>query len=583
MAEYYTVLKRAISGIDPKLSDARRTVYDKARNALIGQLKAVDPPLTTAEISRQRLELEEAIRRVERESAAGLGSPPPQAPPRPPPQYAAPPIAARPAPSPTPRSEAPRGEGQSNPQDVFRRAIQEAGMRGDAAGREPAERSRVTARVAAARHSATAPDLKRPGRPADEQRPAAREPVRRTPPPPPPPPEPQDEPAQFERYDPSEEYVPASGYRLPASVPAETRNPEPSIAPEYDQEWDEAGDAEPAPVLRAQPGPQVDSRDRLAFTQKKRRGRGNPEAEAPEPDFDEDAKPRRSRLPGLILAILIIGVVGGLGALGWSQRAVLTDLLASFESSTPPAISEAPSEPAVPAADSGKNDDRLLAGDAPAADVRTVGAREDTAPAMAAAPAADSVPQAPAAPAAGDPLVAQKAILYEEPVGDAGDGAGVTAINAAVTWRFINDGPNGPEVEARLDVPERDMSVRFSFHKNSDETLPASHLIEVTVDTPASFPGQDITEVPRVVMKSSEEERGQPLVGAAAKVADGFFWVALSANQNDIASNVALLRARNWIDLPFVYGTGQRAILTFEKGTPGERVFEEAFAAWGTG
>ena len=48
MAEYYTVLKRAISGIDPNIPDARRTVYDKARNALIGQLKAVDPPLTTA-------------------------------------------------------------------------------------------------------------------------------------------------------------------------------------------------------------------------------------------------------------------------------------------------------------------------------------------------------------------------------------------------------------------------------------------------------------------------------------------------------------------------------------------------------
>ena len=45
MAEYYTVLKRAISGIDPNIPDARRTVYDKARNALIGQLKAVDPPL----------------------------------------------------------------------------------------------------------------------------------------------------------------------------------------------------------------------------------------------------------------------------------------------------------------------------------------------------------------------------------------------------------------------------------------------------------------------------------------------------------------------------------------------------------
>ena len=75
MAEYYTVLRRAIAGIDPNLPETRRAVYDKARNALIGQLKAVDPPLTTAEISRQRLELEEAIRRVEREARASMAGP----------------------------------------------------------------------------------------------------------------------------------------------------------------------------------------------------------------------------------------------------------------------------------------------------------------------------------------------------------------------------------------------------------------------------------------------------------------------------------------------------------------------------
>ena len=48
--------------------ETRRAVYDKARNALIGQLKAIVPPLPTSEISRQRLELEEAIRRAEREA-----------------------------------------------------------------------------------------------------------------------------------------------------------------------------------------------------------------------------------------------------------------------------------------------------------------------------------------------------------------------------------------------------------------------------------------------------------------------------------------------------------------------------------
>src|SRR6476659_7620510 len=102
MAEYYTVLKKAIGSLDSNQAEARRTVYDKARNALIGQLKAVDPPLTTAEISRQRLELEEAIRKVEREAAAN------PAPVRTPARPAAPPPAPSPvrmAPVPMPANE----------------------------------------------------------------------------------------------------------------------------------------------------------------------------------------------------------------------------------------------------------------------------------------------------------------------------------------------------------------------------------------------------------------------------------------------------------------------------------------------
>ncbi|MCB1496388.1 MAG: hypothetical protein KDJ86_11415, partial [Bauldia sp.] len=464
----------------------------------------------------------------------------------------------------------------ATPQDVFRKAIQEAGMRGGAP-RESDARARIAARAEAARHNATAPDLR--GTP--DARPAPpREPVRRMPPPPPPPPP---EAENYVEYEAEEEYLPASGYRLPAAARAETRGDEPRLAPEYDQDqgWEDVPPP-PPPGGRGGDGPKVDKGDRLAFAQK-RRGRGYVDAEIAEDDLG-DAKPKRSRLPGIILTVLIIGVVGGLAALGWSQRAILTDLLASFESSEPPTLSEAPADGP---SETSKNADRLLASDQPAdPNVRVVGGDDEAGSDMEAMPGADVVPAVPASADAGaspDALVAQKAILYEEPVGDAGDGAGVTAINAAVTWRFIEDGPNGPEVEARLDVPERDMTVRFTFHKNQDATLPASHLIEVTVDTPANFPGQGVNEVPRVVLKSSEEERGQPLVGAAAKVADGFFWIALSANQNDIAANVALLRARNWIDLPFVYGTGQRAILTFEKGTPGERVFEEAFAAWGTG
>src|SRR5829696_948521 len=97
MAEYYAVLSRAITGLTNASPDTRRAVYDKARNALISQLRAIEPPLPTSEISRQRLELEEAIRRVEREIQSGTLPP---LPPRPTTQVLSPPPRAAPPPRP---------------------------------------------------------------------------------------------------------------------------------------------------------------------------------------------------------------------------------------------------------------------------------------------------------------------------------------------------------------------------------------------------------------------------------------------------------------------------------------------------
>ena len=127
------------------------------------------------------------------------------------------------------------------------------------------------------------------------------------------------------------------------------------------------------------------------------------------------------------------------------------------------------------------------------------------------------------------------------------------------------------------------MKIKLTIRRNADKTLPASHVVEVVLDTPTNFPGKGIRDVPRIVMKPAEDARGQPLIGASAKVADGFFWVALSGVDTDVTANLRLLKDREWFDLPLVYESGQRAIVTFEKGTPGDRVFNQALSAWMAG
>lgn len=623
MTDYYAVLKKAVSGFESESGDARRSVYDKARTALIGQLKSIDPPLTTSEISRQRLELEEAIRKVEREASAARPAPvrvsaaaavaealavtpepvEPEpveqleeeleaeiAPPPPPPQPtpAPQPVVARPRPAAEPPRQQPVAPTPAPAPAAPPPQAAEDEFFHDEADEAHAPEPEIEA------------DWHEPEPP---QKPSRQ-------PPPVQPQWPQVSPTRPSAYD----RAAPQGRREPTMSA-----PEPADEPRFDADLDHdhdhddsrhfSADADWAPEpLRATPMGN-DGFDEPRERRPSRRERNREAAERPAV-YVERAKP--SRWPTIILLVLIALMLCGIAALVWSQRSVVKDVIGDLISSSDTASRTASNEDAPPtlsAPASSKNSDRLGGGapeEAPAKSVRTVDAQPSTdgeeadplagvmtpegtgsaapaeAPAAAepadTAPAASAPAAAPAAGTADESLVAQKAILYEQPT----DGTqNVKVVPANVTWKFNANSPNGPEIQANLDVPEKGMKVTLNIRKNNDSALPASHLVEIVVDTPANFAGGGVKSVPALVMKPTEESRGQPLDGAAAKVADGFFWIAFSNDAQPMAQNVALLRERNWIDLPIVYNNDQRAILTFEKGTPGQRVFDKAMTAWG--
>jgi len=69
MADYHPLIARAVAGLDKNTGENRRALYERARTALVAQLRGVVPALEESEITRERLALEEAIRKVEAESA----------------------------------------------------------------------------------------------------------------------------------------------------------------------------------------------------------------------------------------------------------------------------------------------------------------------------------------------------------------------------------------------------------------------------------------------------------------------------------------------------------------------------------
>ncbi|MHA7776477.1 hypothetical protein [Roseibium sp. M-1] len=572
MADYYSILKKTIASLPENNGAARRSVYSRARNAIVNQLKAYEPPLAPSEITAEQLRLEEAIRKVEAEAAReslGLGPVAPKVEPAAPvapvaaPAAAAPgPEAAEVAPAPAVHHE-PDAEPAAEPADAtipspLKDTLDEAQTLGGAASQAV-----QNAKDAVEPHTEPAAAVRQ--EPAFGNQPQADDGL----------------------FEPEEEPLPAGG-----SLYAEDR--EPAEAP---------------------------------AAKKSRSKRNKPSAS----DSLRDSGGIGRLVPIAAAAALLLGVVGGGAYYFLTSDENVTATRPSGETPDsqtatnvqPPA--ETPGAAPVEDDDAAKNTDRLLNDgdtDVVAPDARTVTTTTITPQADAPAPAPsqpsivssadetqppgidapvppatepEAVPEdnltaiSPDEPPAEQPVATensgvQRSILYEE--GEETGGAG-TAAQGAVVWNIEEetnlDGKAQAVLSASVEVPERDIKVDIRIKPNDDTSLPASHLVEIKYEFPEDFAAGDIVNVPGLVMKPTEEARGDALIGASVKVSPGFFWIALSSLPNEQQRNLALLRERGWIDIPMLYENGKRGILTLEKGTAGADAVEKAISAWQAG
>ncbi len=219
------------------------------------------------------------------------------------------------------------------------------------------------------------------------------------------------------------------------------------------------------------------------------------------------------------------------------------------------------------------------------------------APASGSAPAANQAATTPASPGAtpntpapnasetktdtAQVPVGQRAIFYEERT-NTEQGSAETG---SIVWSLVKESPGGdlpPEdaIRGEATIPGKNLQLRMTIRRNGDKTLPASFIVELIFLTPNDFEGGGIDSVLRMAMKDSEQAPGSPLIGIPAKIADGYFLLALNDGKAEIETNTTLLRRESWVDIPIVYKSGRRALITLEKGVPGDKVFQDALNAW---
>jgi hypothetical protein len=544
MADYYPLIARAIAGLDPSApGESRRALYERARAALIAQLRSVQPPLSESEITRERLSLEEAVRKVESEAAQRA-------------------------------RDATRSGGD--------------GTRGARAGDAFRATTRPNPRPgeASPQPSASSPSQQRPRPPSPPQpqqrndRPPLGQEDRQGQDPRPQrnlrtdPPQPRSQPPQLPTQDPPP--LPPTRERTGAPRRGSDNSPpqSPPQAPGVRGFRDIAADADDLGRAAAQanraarktyanvPSPSPEF-DRLEPSMENRGA--DPDApysydesveeaeryapQQPRPRLTQDREPTKRARAGAVfpfksaIAVGIVLILVGAGIL-WGRSAI-SSVSGLFKSST--TVVEAPKDSSTPASK-------------------------------------PKIPDRVGQPSSTDQVapVAQRVVLYDE---DPGDPKGKQYVGSVV-WRTepikaAAGQPADVAVRADIEIPDRKFKMTMSFRRNTDTSLPASHTAELTFILPSDFSGGGVSNVPGLLMKSNEQARGTPLAGLAVKVTDGFFLVGLSNVDADRVRNIQLLKERSWFDVPLVYVNQRRAIIAIEKGPPGERAFNDAFAAWG--
>jgi len=548
MTDYYPLIARAVAGLAKSTGENRRALYERARSALLAQLRNLDPPLAESEITRERLLLEEAVRKVEADAARQQRAESPRSSPtvkdRPVepaareaepgatepdepaagPQTALDPGAAKPASAPGEKRDDPRASaGSAQWAGQFRSKDRE---RSEHAAAEALKGFRDL--VAEVRGEA-APS---PENPAGE---SIAEPENRAP--------------RFPKptHEPFEDLEPAPDAPESPKPRRQSWGGSPAGDPEID--WFEPRGSEPrgsSPSRRGGLPAPDEPHPRMGLPPSPQRSMHA--RQPPEPRFERE---RGGSARALVAAFFGVFIVVGIALALYWQRDRLRSVLVR-NPATQAQREAAPSRPKI--------SDRVGQAGQQGPSTNAPGSKEGE-------------------PAA---TVAQRVVLYED---DPADAQGKPYVGSVV-WR-TETVPSGagqaPElaVKGELEIPDRRVNMTMRVRRNSDKALPASHTIEIMFNLPADIPFGGISNVPGILMKQSEQTRGSPLAGLAVKVTSGFFLIGLSAAEGDMQRNLQLLKERSWFDIPLVYNNGRRAILAIEKGTPGERAFKEAFAAWG--
>jgi hypothetical protein len=550
MADYYPLLAKALANLPSRgAPTARRAIYERARKALIGQLRSIQPPVPETDIANEDAALDQAIARLEAEYSAQTVA-------------AAPPAPAAPAAPPTtPAAPRPNPSAPSRANPVANPAARPAASATPAAPSAPVARpaAPAPARPAAAPPAAPRPNptVAPPARPVAAPAAGAKPTV--APPPP----------------------------RPPVAPPRPMTPPSPTIAAAVDvapSHADSAASTLAVPPIAVQRGAVAEDRGHAPPVAPSPRAAHSAPPPRPNGDIARPVAPgrtpeiQRRRWPLVVLAAIAI-LVGAVAVAAYLYREKPRDSTAAAPIVTTDTASEAnqanqgnPNKIAERVKAPGQVDPTPAAAETPIPTVKVAPVPVPVGPAPAA-----SAPTAPAA-SADNP---QTAAADTPPAPSDPQKPAVTLGNAI--WSVLPAAPGQPStvaIRVDVDIPDQKMHATMTIRKNADASLPATHTIDLRTTFADGAEIKGIKDMGLPQLRKDDAATGDAVSGVRVKINDSYYLVGLTRSDADAARNLDLLATRPWFDFPLLLNDDRIAKLTFSKGDTGDRAMAQALDAW---
>jgi hypothetical protein len=568
MADYQSLLTRAVANLPSGSSAAtRQAIYDRARKALLTQLRTLRPPLPESDITREENALNQAIAQVEAKFGGTDAAHAEPTPAKTAASAASHPAGGKPAAAGAPRPasasqpsavvSAPAAHAQNAPApgSLARAGAPSSGFQHPPAAGPPVAQTQP--RLDAARAPAATGAQQNP--PAAPIRPAQAPSSAVTPP-------------ATRSFQGAADRASPPGETASIAAPIVTTKTEGSIPPSSNlakvvpsADAPAGGSSAPPVIARIEDGTELGSAPEVPI------GDDRP-GTAPRLDPERPQAPTErtgTSKSWLWLALAaVLGVVLSVAGAAIVMRQKPQDLAIAPPEPQQEASSQPPAKIAQRAQPSPTEDNPA----SPAAN-------ETQASQSTVQSGQQPANPAPEAENGTLPSAARAAMLIASP-----DNPQKPVVNLGSTvWSTIPPAPGQPAtvaVKADADIPDLKMHASMTLRKNTDPTLQATHTIDLKFSFADGALIAGFKDVGAPQMRKLDSTASEALTSVKVKVSDVYFLIALAKGDQDTARNLDLMQTRAWFDFPLLLNDNRIAKLVFQKSSEGEAMLAKAFDAW---